>query len=127
MNYIYHSGILGMRWGVRKSSRSGSSGGSKRRSEGSQEYKTTRKLLKKKTKNLSNAELKELTSRFQLEKQYKDLKPVSVKRGMDAAKTITAAGATIGSLYALSKTPLAQGVKSAVLNAAKKSKEKWVL
>jgi hypothetical protein len=84
-------------------------------------------LLKKKTKNLSNAELKELTSRFQLEKQYKDLKPVSVKRGMDAAKTITAAGATIGSLYALSKTPLAQGVKSAVLNAAKKSKEKWVL
>ena len=45
---------------------------------------------------------------MQLEQQYKTLNPNSYQQGMRFVKGLTTAGTTVASLYALSKTPLAQ-------------------
>lgn len=60
MEYLEHFGIKGMHWGVRKD----------RSSKTSQDYKDAQALRKKKPSELSNAELKKLTERINLEKQY---------------------------------------------------------
>jgi hypothetical protein len=80
----------------------------------SDDYIKSRGYKRRGTKNLSDKELKELTQRLQLEKQLNDLDPSDFKRGMNVVKQITAAGTTLASLYALSKTPLFQDVVKAV-------------
>lgn len=64
-NELTHWGVLGMRWGVKRSSETSSSSSS--------DHTVASRLKKKKLNELSNEELKKLTSRLQLEKQYKDL------------------------------------------------------
>ena len=68
MNDIKHVGILGMRWGRRKGS--GSAGSAPKVSA---DHTKAGGLKKKRLSELSNEELKTLTNRLQLEKQYKDL------------------------------------------------------
>lgn len=113
---LYHYGVPGMRWGVRRKRNSG--GRIKGKSQGSSDYQKTRKLKRRGSKNLSTQELKELTQRLQLERQYKDLSPGQITRGLNVVKSITAAGTTVASLYALSKTPLAQDVIKAMAKKA---------
>ncbi|MGN1394183.1 MAG: hypothetical protein ACI4V7_09185 [Succinivibrionaceae bacterium] len=77
-NYLQHYGILGMRWGVRRSKQSsGSSNGFRKKkvkTDGwSDDAKTAYEIKKKKVKQMSNAELRKLNERTLLEKQYKDL------------------------------------------------------
>lgn len=55
---LYHHGILGMKWGRRKSKYT------------SKDYRRAKALSKKKTNQLSNKELKELNNRYQLESTY---------------------------------------------------------
>ena len=64
-----HYGVLGMKWGVRKS-RTRSSDSS-----------TVQALKKKKTYELTNEELKTITKRLQLEQQYRQLNPTSLDKG----------------------------------------------
>lgn len=81
-NTLYHYGVLGMRWGVRRN-RSLSSGGSKskRKSSKSEDYIRAKTLKKKRLSQLSNSELKEINNRMQLENQYKNLKRQHVTVG----------------------------------------------
>lgn len=97
---LYHYGVPGMKWGVRKAKRTVP--------KGSPDHERARKLNAKGAKHLSNAELKELTQRMQLESQYRNLNPSKVKKGMKVVKSVAAAGTTVASLYALSKSPLAK-------------------
>lgn len=113
---LYHYGVLGMHWGRRKGSNNAKQR-SLSRKPGSEDYELSRELKKKGSKNLSNKELKDLTQRLQLEKQLKDLNPKKYQKGLTIVKNITSAGTTIASLYALSKTPLAQDIKAAIANA----------
>lgn len=92
---------------------------SKQKSEGSEDYQKSKEMLKRGAKNLSTKELKDLTTRLQLEKQYQNLNPSDTKKGLDAVKKITAAGTTITTLYALTKTPLGKDVTSAITSAVK--------
>ena len=78
--------------------------------KGSEDHEKAKELKLKGAKNLSNAELKELTQRMQLESQYRNLNPSKVKKGMKVVKGVAAAGTTVASLYALSKSPLAKDV-----------------
>ena len=106
-NSLSHFGVVGMRWGVRKAS-----GG--RAKSYSEDYRNSRKLKAKGTKNLSTKELQELTTRLQLEKNYSDLSPNAYRKGMKFIKEITLAGTTVAGLYALTKSPLAQNVVSKI-------------
>jgi len=60
---LKHYGILGMKWGVRTRSERGSS-----------DHKRASSLKRKRLSDLSNEELKHLTTRMNLEQQYKNLK-----------------------------------------------------
>ena len=113
---LAHHGILGMKWGVRRTEAQ-LGRARKPTSQGSEDYQTSRALQKRGAKNLSTKELKALTTRMQLEQQYSNLKPNQYKKGMDTVKKITAAGTTVATLYALTKTPLGQDVTKAVKSA----------
>lgn len=66
-DYLQHYGVPGMKWGVRK---------------WSEDAKTVSKLNTKKISRLSNAEIRKINERKQLEKQYSQLNPSHIKRGM---------------------------------------------
>lgn len=72
MSYLKHWGVLGMKWGVRRNRSTGSE---------SQDHITTRAIKKKKISEMSNEELKQLTTRLQLEKQYSDLNKRQISAG----------------------------------------------
>lgn len=113
-NELIHFGVLGMKWGVRRSSGSNVTKGERLRTTASEDYKKSRELRKKKLSSLSNSELKSLNERLQLEQNYKNLNPKHLNKGLQIAKKVTAAGTTVASLYALTKTPLGQDVIRAV-------------
>jgi hypothetical protein len=114
---LYHFGIPGMKWGRRKGTTTIDKSTSNRND--SEDYKKKVALKKKKVREMSNIELKSLTERMQLEKQYKDLSPSEYKKGMNFVKQVTAAGTTLASLYALSKTPLGQDIKKVLVQKVK--------
>lgn len=97
-NYLQHYGVLGMKWGVRRSkSRSGKK--RDRRSTWSDDAKTTAQLKKKKPSELSNAELKKLNERIQLEQSYSRLNPSKVKKGLAFVGAVAGTMGTVMSLY----------------------------
>ncbi len=128
MSEIFHFGILGMKWGVRRFQRTDGSrtpAGKKREkaARGSDDFEESRALAKKGTRHLSTKELSELTKRLNLERNYKDLINTANKsrldRGLDVIKKITSAGTTVAALYGLSKTPLGQDLLKAIKSKAK--------
>lgn len=82
---MYHVGVLGMHWGRRKAKGSIISSGKNKKSpkeDDSEDHKKKKILKKRKIHQLSNAELKTLNDRLQLEKQFKEL----TKSDMSAGK-----------------------------------------
>jgi hypothetical protein len=114
-DYISHYGIKGMKWGVRKDR---TKRREKKRANYAEDYVQTRKLKSKGYKNLSNRELKDLTRRLNLEKQYRELIVSDYSKGMEFVKGVLAAGTTIASIYALSTTPLGRDIKNAIKKAS---------
>lgn len=78
-NELYHHGVLGMKWGVRRDR--SRSGGSRKKRPSSQDARETSAIKKKKLNQMSNAELKKLNERSRLEQEYSRLNPKSVSRG----------------------------------------------
>ena len=90
---LYHYGVLGMRWGVRKKS-------SGRRSADAEEASN---LKRKRVDEMSNDELGKLNRRQQLEQQHKQLNPGKIAKGILIAGAVAAALGTINNLYRTSK------------------------
>ena len=76
---LMHFGVKGMRWGVRNAE-------SKKRiaREESEDYSSTKNLRKQPVSTLSNAELKKINERIQLEQTYKQLTAKDVSKGQAA-------------------------------------------
>ena len=73
-DFLEHFGIPGMHWGRRKSSGSNVVTGSK-------DHVRKHELKKKQLKDMTNEELRDFTTRLQLERQYKDLNRSDVSAG----------------------------------------------
>lgn len=93
-NSLNHAGIKGMRWGVRRYQNSDGTltdAGKKRyskRTPDSEDHTRAKALKKKKLRQLSNDELRELNTRIQLETQYKDLKKKNINSGRKFANEV---------------------------------------
>lgn len=89
-NYLAHYGVPGMKWGVRRKSRTPSADSAR-----------VKAIRKKKVYEMSNDEIRDANNRLQLERQYKDLnKKKRAKKAVQAfvatAGTITAVTAAYG-------------------------------
>lgn len=91
-----HYGVKGMKWGIRK----------KRTSTDYDEYKS---LKKKKTYEMSNAELRKFNERSRLEGEYKRLNPSHIKKGLLVAGGAAGTMGTLINLYNNSNTLIKAG------------------
>lgn len=92
---LAHYGILGMKWGVRRTPEQLARARGKKISseEESKDYKKAHDS--KSVKSMSDAELRERLNRLQMEQQYKKLNPNSVDKGKRAVDKILKTGTTI--------------------------------
>lgn len=120
-DYLMHYGVLGMKWGRRKSLSSVIKSKNRKRIDSySSDYQETRKMRRKPSKKLSNAELKKLNERMRLEQEYNRLSTSQVNRGYEVAKKTIAIAGAIGGLYAVSQSDYTK-VGKALLDKAKKT------
>lgn len=101
-NYnLSHSGIKGMKWGVRRYRNKDGSltpAGKKRYSNWSEDARTASDLKKKSRNELSNAELKKVNERARLEQEYSRLNPNTIQKGW---KFVAAAAGVTGTALAV--------------------------
>lgn len=100
-NELYHYGILGMRWGVRRSKSSSSKRAKRSKPMMDPSYKKAHS--KKKIKYMSNDELREVNKRLNLEKNYSDLTRTK-KRGKAAVNAFVSTAGTIAAVAGAYKT-----------------------
>ena len=105
-NELYHWGIKGMKWGVRRYQNSDGSytaAGKKRRkfrTDGwSDDAKEAGQLKKKKLNLMSNAELQKLNKRQELENKYRQNNKSSIAKGIAIVGVTAAALGTLNNLY----------------------------
>lgn len=87
---LTHYGILGMKWGVRRSQAQLS------RAKGSS--KSSSSEQKKNVKDMSDDELRRTVNRLQMEKQYSQLSSSNVSKGREYASKIIKAGTTVAAV-----------------------------
>lgn len=110
-NELYHYGVKGMKWGVRKSR--SSSGKKRSKTYGwSKDAKRANNLKRKSVHQMTNAELKELNKRMELENNYKRLNPSKVKKGLLIAGAVAGGLGTINSLYSNGNNLIKNGKKA---------------
>lgn len=97
-NELYHHGVKGMKWGVRKTPVRSSSGATRKRKSNTLSLfkKTTRNASvaksspaqTKSVKDMSDDELRRKIERVRLEQQYQQLNPGTVSKGRRIAKRV---------------------------------------
>lgn len=117
---LFHYGVPGMRWGVRKPrGQRVAAARSKKKSSVDSDYGHARELRRKPLKHLSNQDLKELTTRMELEGKYNKLNPSRIKKGESAVKAMISVGTLATTAYAFKNSDLAKDIAKKV--AAKKA------
>lgn len=87
---LYHYGVLGMKWGQRRSQAQLAKIDRKAKKKNwSEDATTAAKIRKKKVKQMSNADLKKLNERIRLENEYRNLTKSSPSAGRKFATEVT--------------------------------------
>lgn len=120
---LMHWGIKGQKWGVRRyQNKDGTltAAGKKRKREMSDDAVQAAALRKKKPSQMSNAELRRLNERTQLEQQYTRLHPNAFKKGMKFVAATAGVMGTAMNLYNNSDkvVKLGQKVGTKIIDAA---------
>lgn len=98
-NYLQHYGVLGMKWGVHRASKSGTNLKKSKYDGWSSDAKDTAALKKKKPYQLTNEELRRANNRMQLESQYKQLNKKGIAKGLAYVAAGTYASNTLYNYY----------------------------
>ena len=94
---LYHYGVLGMKWGVRRSeSQLARARGKNAKSEPHEDYKKVH--TKKKVSTMSDAELRNRLNRLQMEQQYAKLSGTDVSAGKKFVNRLAKTGTTIAAV-----------------------------
>ena len=97
-NEIYHYGVPGMRWGVRRNQKQLGRIERKSKKEGwDNDATSAAKIKTKKVSQMSNKELRDLNNRMNLEQQHKDLS-VRSSKGRAAVKGFIATAGTLAAV-----------------------------
>lgn len=97
---LYHYGILGMKWGVRRAQKKLNRIDRKSKKENwSSDATEAAKIKTKKVNQMSNAELNKLNNRKNLERNYSQLNPGVIKKGLIAAGAVAGALGTITAIH----------------------------
>lgn len=96
-SYLYHHGIKGMRWGVRRSEAQLARIRG-RKKNWSEDARTAHAIKKKSVNKMSNAELKKVNERTRLEQEYSRLNPSAINKGW---KFVAATAGVMGTTMAL--------------------------
>lgn len=110
-----HYGVPGMKWGRR---RARGADGRVEKAEKSEDHNKSRELKTKKQSEMSNAELKRVNERLQLERTNRELQSrgglQKIKAGTQVAGTILAVGTTVTTAYNFVKSPAGQAIIATV-------------
>lgn len=118
---LYHYGVPGMKWGVRKSqNKLDRIDKRSKKNDWSEDAATAAKIKTKKVSQMTNAELRKLNDRKNLEQQYANLTKNSSK-GRAAVKAFIAAAGTLTAVSAAAAAYAKHGRN--VYHAAGKIKE----
>lgn len=94
-NELYHYGVLGMKWGVRRD-RSTSGGSRRKKAPSHEDYQ--RAHSRKSVKQMSDSELRSRINRLQMEQQYSNLSPSRVSKGKNYFNKVVKAGTTVAAI-----------------------------
>lgn len=107
--YLSQYGVLGMKWGRRKDRGTG-----RVKTPSSEDHILSRETKKRRTRTLTNTEIRKANERLQLERQFAQLKrdQATLTRGHNAIKTGLALAGTAGAIYTFTQSPLGRKVTS---------------
>lgn len=120
MNELYHYGILGMKWGVRRTSeqlghRRSSYEEEKRnrfmRSSGSRSSETLYKARGENIDELTNQQLQDYNNRLNLERNFAQLTEGNVKSAKDWVMKTLVTGVVVGALTAIARDQVTKWLK----------------
>ena len=95
-NELYHYGVLGMKWGVRRNRSNTSSSSKSKQTTIHDDYKEAHS--KKNVKSMSDNELRKRINRIQMEQQYSKLNPSKIDKGKQYINGIIKAGTTVATI-----------------------------